>query len=190
MLVSARPRRSVLLADKLSRALITIGGIGTIVAVLGVAVFLVWVVVPLFLPAKVERVEAFERETAEKLLHVAVDEYQVMAWVLRPSGKIEVFRLDDGELRDELQLFEDSQLISASFLIRGDLAAFGLADGTVRLAEIGFETAILDADEMPASVTAALEAEPEMPVSYQRGVVELTPTGQYRVQQLKVEMER
>ena len=181
-------RRSVLIADKLARFSITVGGIGTIIAVLGVMVFLVWVVVPLFLPAKVEKVESFDRDGAEKLLHVAVDEYQVLSWVLRPSGAIEVFRLDDGELRERRQLFDDGQLVSSSFLIRGDLAAFGLADGTVQLAEIGFATSILNADRMPAEVVSALEADPETPVSHQQGVVELTPTDQYRVQTLRVEM--
>ena len=181
-------RRSVVIADKLSRLFITVGGIGTIIAVLGVAVFLVWVVVPLFLPAKVESVEAFPRDSSEEVVHVAVDEYKVLTWVLRPSGKIEVLRLDDGERLDELQVFANGQLVSASFLIRGDLAAFGLADGSVQLAEIGFDTKILDADQMPAAVIAALEADPGTPVSHDRGVVELTPTGQYRVQQLKVEM--
>ncbi len=181
-------RRSVVIADKLSRFLITVGGIGTIIAVLGVAVFLVWVVLPLFLPAKVESVEALDRKSAEELMHVAVDEYQVLAWLLRPSGKIEVFRLDNGEPRDEQKIFDDGQLVSASFLTRGDLAAFGLADGTVQLAEIGFNTEILNADRMPPEVIQALEEDPDTPVSYQRGVVEITPTGQYRVQQLKIEM--
>ena len=181
-------RRSVLIADKLARFSITVGGIGTIIAVLGVMVFLVWVVVPLFLPAQVEDVQAYDRDSSEKLLHVAVDEYQVLSWVLRPSGMIEVFRLDNGELREQIQLFEEGQLVSSSFLIRGDLAAFGLADGTVKLAEIGFDTKIVNADRMAPEVISALEADPANAVSHEQGVVELTPTGQYRVQTLRIEM--
>ncbi len=47
-------RRSVLVMDKLSRAVITVGGIGTIVAVLFILFFLIAVVAPLFGGADVE----------------------------------------------------------------------------------------------------------------------------------------
>ena len=46
-----KTRWSVWLGEILSRLLITVGGIGTIVAVALVCVFLVWVVYPLFLGA-------------------------------------------------------------------------------------------------------------------------------------------
>ena len=48
---------TVALGDRLARGLITVGGIGTIVAVLLVCVYLFSVVLPLFEPAKIERVE-------------------------------------------------------------------------------------------------------------------------------------
>lgn len=48
-------RWTVALNNRLAHAIIAIGGIGTIVAVSLVCVFLVWVVVPLFLPANVEK---------------------------------------------------------------------------------------------------------------------------------------
>ena len=183
-----KTRRSVLIVDRLAQSLISVGGIGTIVAVLGVFAFLVWVVAPLFLPAKVDRVDGFDRRTDDELMHLAVDEYQALAWTLRPNGRVEVFRLDTGELRFEQQLFEEGALSSASFLLRGDLAAFGLADGHVQLAEIGFDARVLGADQLPAEIVQAVENNPEQPVSYLDGVVERTPTGQYRVQRLSIEL--
>lgn len=183
-----KTRRSVLIVDRLARTLISVGGIGTILAVLGVFVFLVWVVVPLFLPAKVDKVTGFERGSDDKLMHLAVDEYQTLAWTLRPNGRVEVFRLDNGELRAEHQLFEQGQLESSSFLIRGDLAAFGLADGNVQLAEIGFDARIVDGDQLPAEVVQAVDKDPGVPVSYLEGIVERIPTGQYRIQKLSIEM--
>ncbi len=186
-------RRSVLWADRIAGALISIGGIGTIIAVLGVMMFLVWVVVPLFLPARVDQLQAFDRRSVEgdgqqKIVHLGVDEYQVLAWTLLPSGKIEVFRLDSGEPRDEIQLFPEGQMLTSSFLIRGELAAFGLADGTVQLAEIGFTAKFLEQEELPAETLQAIEASPGVPVSFEKGVVERTPTGQYRVQHFAAEM--
>ncbi len=181
-------RRSVLIVDRLAKTLISVGGIGTIVAVLGVMFFLVWVVVPLFLPASVEDVDALERTSRDDLLHLGVDEYQVLSWVLLPSGRARVYRLDTGELRYEQQLFEEGRLRSASFLTRGDMAVFGLSDGTVQLAEVGFRAKILDADHLPREIVRALDDDPETPVNYEKGVVERTPTGQYRVQQLSLEL--
>ena len=191
-----KTRRSVLVADRLARLLISVGGAGTIVAVLGVALFLVWVVVPLFLPAKVEHLEALAAEggagpvPTEEILHLGVDEYRVLGWTLLASGRLEVFRLDSGERRHQVELFEPGQLVSSSFLVSGELAVFGLADGTVQLAEIGFDTEILAAGELPATVVQALEADPETPVDHGDGVVELTPQRQYRVQRLTAELGR
>jgi len=186
-----KTRRSVLVADRVARSLISVGGVGTIVAVMGVCVFLVWVAVPLFLPADVSGLEDVEREERGELLHLAVDEYRLLSWVLRPSGEIEVFRVDTGKKRFERQLIEPGELVSASFLIQGEMTALGLADGTVRLAEIGFETRVADADQLPAEVVAALEnAEPGAAVDFRDGVVERTPKRQYRVQQLRAELGR
>ena len=106
----ARQRKTsprVLLADRAARLLISVGGIGTIFAVLGVCVFLVWVVVPLFLPAAIENLDSFASD-AEQIMHLEMDEYGLLAWMLRPSGQIEVFRLDNGELRQTLEVAPDA----------------------------------------------------------------------------------
>ncbi|HCF96443.1 MAG TPA: hypothetical protein DEW46_15410, partial [Verrucomicrobia bacterium] len=53
----ARKRKTspaIKLMDLLSQSVITVGGIGTIVAVSMVGLFLVWVVAPLFLPPRWE----------------------------------------------------------------------------------------------------------------------------------------
>ena len=49
---SRKPRKSVLLQDLIARRLITLSGIGGIVAVSLVGLFLVWVVLPLLMPTK------------------------------------------------------------------------------------------------------------------------------------------
>ena len=182
-------KKSVLLMDRIARSVISIGGVGTILAVLGVCVFLVSVAVPLFLPADIDNVEAFEHQQSE-IAHLGVDEYRLLSWILRPSGKVEVYRLDTGELRDEFHLVPEGQLVSQSFLIRGDLAVFGLADGTVQMADVSFETSILGGDALPTEVVEALEQDPDTPVNHEAGVVAKTPQGQYRFQRLTTELGR
>ena len=50
---------SVAAGDRIAKGLITVGGLGTIIAVLLVCAYLVSVVVPLFLPAKMTSSQRF-----------------------------------------------------------------------------------------------------------------------------------
>lgn len=177
-------RKSVLVADRGARFLISVGGIGTIVAVLGVFFFLVWVVVPLFLPASVEDLVSHEIEGGTELLQIGVDEYQLLGWTLRPSGMLNIFRLDDGSPRAEKEMFSAGQLTSSSFLIRGEMAAFGRRDGTVQLADVGFKPQIIDAQQLPATTLQEIESSEEQVFDFRDGVLEATPSGQYRFQHL------
>jgi phosphate transport system permease protein len=74
-------RLSVRIADKAARSIITVGGIGTIVAVSTVFLFLFWVVWPLFLPASVS---GYRRATVSGVppLRAGVDEQQLIGWSL------------------------------------------------------------------------------------------------------------
>ncbi|MEM1177927.1 MAG: ABC transporter permease subunit [Acidobacteriota bacterium] len=180
-----KTRRSILLMDKASKWIITIGGLGTILSVLGVAVFLMYVVLPLFLPAKVDDLHAVD-EMSDELVHIALDEYQLLTWTLDRDGQIVVTRLDSGEARWTHQLFEPGEMLSSSFLVSSDVAAFGLADGSVQLMDIGFSTQILDAPDLDPAVLSKLEAGDPL-VNMGNGVIEPTPAGQFRFQELQVE---
>ncbi|MFC2173800.1 hypothetical protein ACFLU6_14405, partial [Acidobacteriota bacterium] len=184
-----RTSRRVRIADLLSRAFITVGGIGTIVAVLGVCLFLVWVVLPLFMPADVSTPKpVITQWNGTVPLHVAADEYQSMGWVLLSSGKIQVFRLDNGEVRHEEQLVEEGRLSSASFLVDGDEAVLGMTDGTIRLVRIGFHTTFLGEDQVDRAVQDQMKGEGQgKAVNLDDGVVELTPEDQLRHQRLRIE---
>src|SRR6059058_3372138 len=110
-------RWGVRVGEILSRLFITVGGIGTIVAILTVFVFLVWKVVPLFLPASVKE-EGHSPAPWSKYrqpLHLAVDEYQVLGWALFPDGSLQVFRLDTGKGLEKKQLFPPGMLTAFSY---------------------------------------------------------------------------
>lgn len=179
--------RKVLLQDRAARLLISVGGIGTIFAVLGVCVFLVWVVAPLFLPAKIDNLDAFD-SSGEKMLHLAIDEYGLLSWILRPSGRIDVIRLDNGGLRETVELLPDGLLTSFSHLIRGDLVILGRTDGKIQRANVGFSPEVLDAADLPAAIVDALGAAAVSVADYESGVVEPTPNGQFRTQRVRVEL--
>ncbi len=178
---------SVLWIDKLARSVITVGGIGTILAVLGVAVFLVWVVMPLFLSAEISELETFEPGWQESPVHIAVDDYGLLTWALFASGEIEVFRVSNGERRDQLELFEPGLLRSWSFSPAGDRAIFGLRDGTVQVAEIAFETEVLQLDGLSGEQRSQLEGTAEGGVvDFEDGVLQRIPGGQVRRQRLAI----
>jgi phosphate transport system permease protein len=171
----------------LSRGLITVGGIGTIVAVALVCVFLVWVAYPLFLGARVQETQQFPIPSrSERLLRTAMDEYQVLAWALYPDGTLQVFRLDNGKVLERRALFPGLTLTACSSPSREEEIAFGFADGKVRLGRIGFATRFLKASEVPADVR-------DLPVGeiaeFDGGILSRTPEGQLRGQKIKVELD-
>lgn len=182
--------RRVRLADVGAHALITVGGIGTIVAVMGVCLFLVWVVMPLFLSAQVEEDAAFRPEEGlQQALRVGMDEYQTMGWALLPSGDVVSYRLDDGSMRDRLQPFAGRRPVSWSFPVGGEQAAFGFEDGTIQLATIGFQTTFVpDAELTQEQRRTMASASMETVFDLRRGVAGVTPEGQVRLQELTVEV--
>ena len=183
---SRKTRRSVIIADASARTVITVGGVGTILAVLGVCLFLVWVAMPLFLPAEMEGLSATNVEWAEEPLHMGIDEYQTLGWVLLPSGKVDVFRLDNGEVISSRQVFPEGQLVSASFLLQGSLAVFGLADGTVQIADVGFRSEIGQESNLAPEVAAQLKDQGL--VTDGESLLETIPGGQFRRQQLEIDL--
>ncbi len=178
-------RGAVVVADALARFFITAGGIGTILAVTGVMVFLVWVAVPLFHGADVEATASVEAGPGAAPLHVDVDEYGVLGWALHGDGRVRSFRLDDGSTRSEVSLGLEAGPTCTSFSLLGSDAVVGTEDGRVQLLDIGFATRFLEPAELPAEARAALDSGAG-PVDLDDGVVELTPQGQYRQQRLVV----
>jgi len=184
--------KGVAVADVISRLTITVGGIGTIVAVLGVCVFLLWVVVPLFESAEVSPPSALDAEwSGQAPIHAAIDKFQGMGWLLLPGGRIRIIRIDTGELIGERRLFEDREITCSSFLVGRPEAVFGFADGSIELLSIGFETSF------PPESAILEEARAELgrraigdAVPFEDGVVQLTPEGQNRLQRLSFESLR
>ena len=62
-----KTKRSVLLMDRVSGAVITLGGFGTILAVLFVCAFLISVVIPLFRDSELDRGSVLELEDSSAL---------------------------------------------------------------------------------------------------------------------------
>lgn len=158
---STRTRKTaphVLFADKAAKAIITVGGIGTIIAVLTVGLYLVWVVVPLFMPPGVDRGEKVVAEGMlsgePRYVQMGIDEYENLAWILLPDGTFEVTRLDTGESIDRVDPDADATLSAFAIHAQFGQVVLGYPDGTVRLGRIGFESTFVDLDDAPEAVRA------------------------------------
>jgi phosphate transport system permease protein len=183
---------SIKFKDRVAKAAITIGGLGTIVAVSTVCLFLISVVIPLFWEPSVEKTGSVRLPVPDGYdfnvpVHVATDEYNLMAWSVFPNGTVRKFRLDNGALLDEVSLAsEDISLTAWSFPQRDDLAVFGYSDGSVRYANIGFNLRFLELADAPAAYQSLGVWEI---ATYEKGLVQRTPENQLRYVTLSVELQ-
>jgi phosphate transport system permease protein len=175
----------VKIIDRASTIGITIGGIGTILAVSAVCIFLVAVVIPLFLPGSAREASPHRaRGSTSAPLYFDVDEYRVMSWSVFSDGTLRLTRLDTGDVLEERRLVEAKKPTAWAFSLEGNRAAVGFDDGRVELVSIDFKT---DFPE-PASLPDSLQALPVGSRSALDGaIVEKTPEGQFRRQRLEVE---
>jgi phosphate transport system permease protein len=158
---SGPPRRRetrtvVRVGERVAKLLISIGGIGTIIAVAGILVFLVWVVAPLFLGASVSPIGGTGGDSARPnpgvaspLVHCAIDEGGLGAWSLYRDGTLYVWRTDTGFPVDRRKLFVSDSITASSFSTRGREGALGFADGKILLPHIGFQSEVFEAAKRP-----------------------------------------
>ncbi len=181
--------RRVRLADKTSKLLITTGGIGTIIAVVGICLFLVYVVVPLFAPAEVQPVGSFStsaRDGGTQTMHTAMDEYGLLAWTLTEDGAIHLHRVQDWQELSRQRPFGDAVPTAWAVDAIQDDAVFGFEDGSIRLARIGFRPSFLPDEDLPPPLVDLAVGDTML---WDGGVVTKTPEGQLRQQQLVVEVD-
>lgn len=181
----ARQRKTsfrVKFSDVAARVLITLAGIGTIIAVSTVFLFLVWVAADLFMPGSVETRHDLKApvnlvESEHSVLRMATDDHLNLGYVLLSDGRAVVFDLKDGILLEEQQVFDGSKLTASYFSPNGEDTVLSFNDGTVLLGTLGFKTTFINEEDipddlrgLPAGTTAIMG----------NGVGEITPEGQFR----------
>jgi phosphate transport system permease protein len=184
-----KTRFSVRAGDVLSRFFITVGGIGTIIAVSTVAAFLLWVAFPLLKPALIGEQQVVRAPLrTEKPLRIAMDEYQLSGWALYGDGELVSFRLDTGEVMERRRLFEQSTITASSFsLAKGGLRVLlGFGDGSAAFGSIVFHTRFIDAQDAPDELSGL---EPGQCRRLEDSLVERISPTQFRVQQLAVDFD-
>ncbi|MFM7292385.1 MAG: ABC transporter permease subunit, partial [Planctomycetia bacterium] len=201
--------------DGLARAVITLGGIGTILAVLAVAVFLLAVAMPLFRPARLGREQsaAFASRPSQQAAAanpapagdplpaagdpraascLGADEAGVIAWMLDASAPesagVRVFSITDGQplLTRPAAASGLADTTVVRVLPGGLQAVVGFADGSFRIGRLGLESTFLAADTLPPGV-AGLAA--GSAVVRDDAVIVRATGGQYATVRLVTEFE-
>ena len=203
---SGRPRKrttrlAVRIGEVLSRFFITIGGIGTIIAIVLVFAFLVYVVRPLFQSASVGGENHVAAWTTAAPIRMGVDEDQKAAWGLFSDGRLEFVDLSTGQVLDQKKLFDGPRLTAWSFAaaamrMRSETggavtagtqsAVFGFEDGSVRTGTIKTTTRFLDAEHLPEEVK---KLEPNETIPFEKGLVTRIVNDQYRVCELAADIQ-
>ncbi len=181
-------RWTVLWSERLARSCITVGGIGTILAVSAICLFLFWVVIPLFWPGSITPARTITPPWQDKLpLLSLVDEYQLLGCALLEDGSIEVCRLDTGAGVQRVKpeaLHKGAALTVCSQIGPKGEVALGFADGAIQLGKISFGTSFLD--KPPPGLENLGEGQA---AAYETGLVYHTASDQFRLHKIKVELE-
>lgn len=131
------------LKDHTAKYGISVGGVGIIFAVFLIMFFLLYVVLPMFMPASMEKRNAFMIPGAvdDPSVYYAVDDYNEIAVRLTESGRIVGMSLRDGEVLLDQQAPTDGAEIT-SFTVASEpnnLFAYGLSNGHVLVGQVKME---------------------------------------------------
>ena len=174
----------VRIAEKVATVLITACGIGTIVAVASIFVFLVQVALPLFSSAEVAAGEEHAAPAVEETVLYLVDEYRTQTATLEGDGRLLVHRFEDGALLQELEPLADVGVPTAwSLTPTGRTVGFALEDGRVGMLRLSFQATFPTLEEIGASL------EPGEHRIHDGGLLERSEDGRYRLQRLRAEVE-
>jgi len=191
--VPAEPRgrhtpRSVRTVERIARVFISAGGVGTILAVTLICVFLVWVAIPLGESADLEVRGEFTPPVRAEPLASGFDEFRTMAWTLARDGRVLVTRAEDGQPMDEQRLFAGNALPTAASFPPGGghEAAFGFADGTIRTGSIRFDVSFPKETDVPDEVR---NLAPGATARQGKALVQRLETGQLRAEKLAAELD-
>ena len=130
-----------LLKDRLFAAVMAIGGISVIIAILLIFFYLLYVVLPLFSDATVKPTHSFEQGATPPAL-ISLDEYAETGLAVTADGQYQFFKAADGSILSRGEL-APAAAGKVSAVAAGDPVSHvilaGTADGNVVVAQANFE---------------------------------------------------
>ncbi|MBI5251943.1 MAG: ABC transporter permease [Desulfomonile tiedjei] len=149
-----KTRTWVLIADRLADRSITVGGVLVIGAVLGMMVFLVHEVLPLFRGGSVESSHVYQLQgKQEPAINLAMDEYKTIAVSVSREGQVATWHVETGFPLEKRSFdLKDKTITAFAKTLDSSNIAVGFSDGTVRFGRIEFRNDVLPEDQAPAGL--------------------------------------
>ncbi len=147
--------------DRAARAVITMGGLGVVVSVLFIFLFILGEAWPLFRSATTTRLEKSpDASVLRGALTLGVDEYQRKLFGLLPKGSLSLSNLETGTLDKEETLpgLNGATLTAGARNATGNLLIAGTSDGRASLIHLRFQPQY-EADKL-ADVSSDVRVEP------------------------------
>ncbi len=154
--------RATLLVDRFMTHFIKVGGVSIITVVLGIFLFILWQVLPLFGGARVQELESVSL-AARQYRILGLDEYAELPLLVDAAGRIEFVDLagDRGTFAADPGFAEAKTFTALSYNpVRQDLV-YGTADGHFAVVDINYSPAFQDGERV---MTAAPAAGPFIPL--------------------------
>ncbi|WP_209426908.1 ABC transporter permease subunit [Pararhodobacter sp. SW119] len=147
-------KRSVIWGERIAGAVITVGGLMVIFAVLGIMVFLFRVVMPLMDGGEMLGNTRYQLDTQQDVIWVNGDEFQTLGIAVAAEGRVITYHVPTGTeiSRDQFD-FNGANVTAVSGTLSRDQVALGFDDGTVRFAELGFATSTTARRNLPDGLT-------------------------------------
>ncbi len=139
--------RSTLLADRFMNRFITIGGISVIVVVLGIFLFILWQVIPLFLPAEVNQLDEVKIPDRQYRA-LGLDEYTELPFLVETNGALTFLDLkgNRGRFRKTPGFVETNAITALSYNQERQDLVYGTADGHFSVLELNYKPTFDDGD--------------------------------------------
>jgi phosphate transport system permease protein len=133
-------RKKVDRANTLARYIISVGGYGIIVSIVGILLFLVYQSIPLSFQASVKELFSIDLPSRQaRIVLTGIDQYQEVSYTISESGKVSFLRLQDQKVLsiDSLGLSADELILCATKgNLNREIFAVGTNQGRILTAEI------------------------------------------------------
>lgn len=123
-----------MLKDHLARQLVTAGGVSVIVAIVLIAVYLAYIVLPMFEAAKIDKVASYTLPAdVSEPMHFSIEEQAEIGMLVARDGRLVFFSTVDGAVNREIRLPVPAGLRVTSLGLADPVTgvlALGLSDGS------------------------------------------------------------
>ena len=146
--VEFNTNRSRLIKDKVAKYSISAGGTLVLVALLLIFFYLLYVVQPIFASSQVEVRNQFSMPEGKAFIAGGMEEQGDIAYLFSKSGELSYFDIKGDNFGNELAHFnidfEDKITSFSRTAPHQGLFAYGLANGSIKIAEPNFEIGFVD----------------------------------------------